>query len=177
MYPKGSAWHGADGAVSRMDASGPFVAQKLPTGGNLVRIPHAREFRWREIAGEDRAIVEQERDAMIGVPGRVDDFAGDAEPGEQVAALVAGDDAIPVECDLGVVVVRLRPLLHQRKMRKLEIDHEESHTGELEILGEPGVVDVKVGGEAVANFLERNSPAAEIGLHLSHRAGPTQIDH
>jgi hypothetical protein len=52
------------------------------------RVVEGIGFR-REIPGEGRAVIKKERDAMIRVAGRMQDFSGNSDLAKEVAALLA----------------------------------------------------------------------------------------
>lgn len=59
---------------------GSSFLQKSPTGSHHCGVLRAYEFHAGEVAGENRAIVEQKRNAIIRMPRRVHDLAGDTDP-------------------------------------------------------------------------------------------------
>ena len=72
-----------------------------------------------------------------------------------------GDDDVPVQGDVGELILGLDVPLHQRNERHLHVDHQQGHAGVLEILREAGVIDVIVRRQRVADFLERDVGATE----------------
>ncbi len=78
-----------------------------------------------EVAGEGRAVVEQERNAVVGVPRRVHDLARDTDRLEHRPALRKCDDDVVVRGDLHIVVVRLGPPSHDRDRAHLYVEHQQ----------------------------------------------------
>jgi hypothetical protein len=74
------------------------------------------------------------------------------------------------------MVLWLGKLLHPRDRRDLGFQHEQRHAGQLQVLGSAGMVDVVVGREPVADFLEWHAHALEIGEQGPDQARPTQVD-
>lgn len=108
----------------------------------------------RQIAGEGRAVIEKERDAMVGVAGRVQDFSGNPDLAEELAAPLDRDDDVAVRGDIDVVIPRLYPGLHDGDGVRLNIEHEQRNALPLHFLGQSGVVDMIVGGKRVANLAQ-----------------------
>lgn len=148
-------------------------AEKLPAcqGDGIVK---GEGFR-REIPGEGRAIVEQERDTMIGVAGRVQDFSGNSQPGEERAALRKRNGDVAMLGNVDIIVPRLGPGLHDGDGANLHVEDEQGHAFPLHLLCKPGMVDVIVGGERVANLAQGDAHLLEAGLHGPEGARPTDI--
>lgn len=75
-----------DGAVRRIDAGRAPLSKHLP-GCQSDGVVESIDFRWK-IAGKDRAIIEQEGDAMIRMTGRVEDLSLNADLAQDLSALL-----------------------------------------------------------------------------------------
>lgn len=91
---------------------------------------------------------------MVGVAGRVQDFSGNPDLAEELAAPLDRDDDVAVRGDIDVVIPRLYPGLHDGDGVRLNIEHEQRNALPLHFLGQSGVVDMIVGGKRVANLAQ-----------------------
>ena len=96
----------------------------------------------REVAGERRAVVEQERNAVVRVSRRVHDLARDADLIEERATLGGGDRDIVVRRDVHVLILRLGPLFHERDRGDLHVEHQQRNTCQFQLLGESSVINM-----------------------------------
>jgi len=138
-------------AMGRVDARGALLAQ-TPPALDGCRIVAAVRLGW-QIAREGRAVIEQERYAVGRVTGRRQDFAGDADLAQPVAALLERDRHVAVRRDLDIPVGGFGPGLHDGDGVDLHIQHEQRDALAFEFLGQAGVVDVVVRGQRVANLV------------------------
>ena len=69
--------------MSGINAPGAALPQQAPACSDDAGIFQADVIRLREIAREDRTIVEQQGDAVFGVTRRVQDLPGDADALQQ----------------------------------------------------------------------------------------------
>ena len=60
------------------------------------------------------------------------------------------------------MILRLDRPLHQGYERHLQVDDEQRNAGVLQVLREPGVVDVIVRRQSVLDLVERDARASEI---------------
>ena len=87
--------------MRRIDENG-AVRSEQPPALERPRLVNGERLR-REIAGERRAAVQQERNAVVRAAGCVQDLSRDPDPLEQGAALSEGDDEIALRGDVDVV--------------------------------------------------------------------------
>ena len=152
------------------------VPQQLPAPGDLRSIFACHSRLHSQVAGEGDTGVEHETDAVIRMAWRVNDLAGDTDRGEERPALGTGNDDVVARRDFGVIVRRLRPLLHQRNRVHLLLHDEQRHTPALEIFRGAGMIDVVVRGEPVAEFIERHAHPVEVREQGASHSRPTQVD-
>jgi hypothetical protein len=69
--------------VRRVDACRAALAQQAPARADDLGVLQTDVLGRREVAGEDRAVVEEQGDAVVGVPGRGEDLAGNADLREE----------------------------------------------------------------------------------------------
>lgn len=113
---------------------------------------------------------------MIGVTGRVQDFSGNSDLAEELAALREGDDNIALACNINVVVPGLCPRLHDWDGVHLDIEYEERNAFPFQFLGKTRMVNVIVRGECVPDLVQGHAHSLEVRLHGSKGAGPADID-
>ena len=101
------------------------LPQQIPARGHDGRrVVLSDETEWRQVPSERRAVIEYERNAVVGVSRSVQDFSGKTDLIEHRAALGNGDCDIAVHAEIKVVIRRLDPLLHERDRWDLQIEHE-----------------------------------------------------
>lgn len=112
---------------------------------------------------------------VIGMTRRGQDLTRDANLGEQRTALREGDGYIALQRDVYIMILRLGELFHQRDCRHLGLQHEQTHASHFELLCQPGVIDVVVSSQRVADLLERDIHLVKPCPHAAHRARVTQV--
>lgn len=113
---------------------------------------------------------------MLGMAGCGQDFAANADLAQELAALRERDDNVAVLCYLNVVIAWFRPPFHERDGWRLNIKHQQGNAFAFQFFGKAGVVDMIVGGERVADFVQRHPHLPEIRLHHAERSRPADID-
>ncbi len=75
------------------------------------------------------------------------------------------------------MVVRFGPSFHFGDGIDLCFQDDQGHPGQFEVLGQPGMVDMVVSGQAVADLLQRYVHAFQLGAQRAHGPRPAKIDH
>lgn len=85
-------------------------------------------------------------------------------------------DDVVVRRDLRVAILRLDPRFHPRDGARLHVGHEQRDAGQLEFLPQPGVVDVIVRRQCVADLGEGDVHPRQIRPPAPPSSRPAQVD-
>src|SRR3954462_9305104 len=107
-------------------------------------------------------MIEQEGNAVLRVPRRVEDLTANPETLKEGPTLPWRDDDVPVHGDVCIALLRFDELLHAGDPGHLQVYHQQRNTRVFQVLGRTGMIDVVVRGESKFDLVQRNVGAGDI---------------
>ena len=110
-----------------------------------------------QVARKGPAFIQDQRDAVIAVPGRVQDLAPQPDACQKFSALSQVDNEIIILCDWYVGKILAFEIFRKgRDAGSLEIQNDEMDALQLELLDETRMVWVEMCDQQVFDLVQRN---------------------
>ncbi len=130
-----------------------------------------------QIAGEGKALVKDQGDAIFTMAGGRNYLPGQAQRSQKLAAVDKGQDQVVVLAKRGVRdVLGLDHFIQRRDKGYLVLHHDQLSAAVLEFLDEPGVVGVEMGDQDVPDLEGSDTLTLELGSELGVGTRPATIN-
>ena len=146
-------------------------ASPRPSG----RLDLAENLGVREITRESGSVVEQERDAVVGMTRRVQDLAGQADSFKEGAAVAQREQRIAMRCDVHEAVAPVHESIQREKRRSLFLQDDKLDAETFQLLGETCMIHMVVRCETVPDLAERHPHTRKVGFQHAHRPRVAEI--